>query len=168
MRGANHFEAALGSHGRSGQQFDVWQAVFSPVGADGYPAAIYDKTKGVIDKAVLGYWHDHYDLTHILIRDWATLGPKLEGKLHVAVGDADTYYLNGAVHLLDQALAKTRAPHSDATFDYGPGAPHCYTGAAPDWAKASRVTVNERLLPPMIDHMLATAPKDADVKSWRY
>ena len=166
--GANRFEAALGSHGRSGQQFDAWQAVFSPVGADGYPAPIYDKASGAIDKAVVGYWRDHYDLTHILIRDWATLGPKLEGKLHVAVGDADTYYLNGAVHLLDAALAATRAPHSDATFDYGPGAPHCYTGAAPDWAKASHVTLNERLLPPMIEHMLATAPKVADVKSWRY
>ncbi len=167
-RGVNQFEAAIGSHGRSAQQYDAWQAVFSPVGPDGYPAAVYDKATGAIDKAVVAYWREHYDLTHILTRDWATLGPKLEGKLHVAVGDADTYYLNGAVHLLDAALAKTRAPHSDASFDYGAGAPHCYTGAAPDWAKGAGVTLNERILPPMVEHMIATAPAGADVKSWRY
>ena len=33
------YEAALGDHGRSGDQLDIWQAVYSPVGADGYPAA---------------------------------------------------------------------------------------------------------------------------------
>lgn len=168
MRSVNQFEAALGSHGRSGQQYDAWQAVFSPVGPDGYPAPIYDKQSGKIDKAVAAYWRDHYDLTFILERDWATLGPKVEGKLHIAVGDSDTYFLNNAVHLMDEMLAKTWGPRSDAVFDYGPRAPHCYTGAVPDWAKASGVTLGERLLPQMAAHWLATAPPGADVKSWRY
>jgi hypothetical protein len=78
---------------------------------------------------VLAYWHDHYDLTAILKRDWPTLGPKLEGKLHLAVGDGDTYFLNNAVHLLQKDTGCRRSsPHSDASFQYGPGMPHCYTG----------------------------------------
>ena len=168
MEGVNRFERALGDRGRSAEQYDAWQAVFSPVGPDGYPAAVYDKATGAVDPAVVAYWRDHYDLAAILKRDWATLGPKLEGKLHIAVGDADTYYLNNAVHRLDAQLQATRAPHSDATFDYGPRAPHCYTGAVPDWATAAHVSTMERVLPLMTAHMLATAPAGADVTSWRY
>lgn len=168
MGWVDQFEAALGSHGRSGEQNDAWQAVFSPAGPDGYPAAIYEKLGGQIDKTVAAYWRDHYDLTHILLRDWATLGPKVEGKLHITVGESDTFFLNNAVHLMDEALSKTRNPRSDATFDYGERAPHCYTGAVPDWAKASGATLTERLLPQMAAHWLATAPAGADVKSWRY
>jgi hypothetical protein len=168
MRSVNQFERATGTHGRSAEQYDAWQAVYSPVGPDGYPAPVYDKVSGQIDKAVVAYWRDHYDLNFILKRDWATLGPKLEGKLHIAVGDSDTFYLNNAVHLMDEQLGKTRAPRSDAQFDYGARAPHCYTGATPEWARASSVGILERLLPQMTQHMLATAPQGADVKSWAY
>ena len=84
-------------------------------------------------RKVVAYWHDHYDLTAILKRDWSTLGPKLEGKLHFAVGDGDTYFLNNAVHLLQKQLDATRNPHSDATFQYGPGMPHCYTGGPSEY-----------------------------------
>jgi hypothetical protein len=168
MRGVNRYESAIGSHGRSAEQYDAWQAVFSPVGPDGYPARVYDKATGKIDKAVVAYWRDHYDLNFILKRDWPTLGPKLEGKLHVAVGDSDTYYLNNAVHMLETALKGTRAPHSDATFDYGSRAPHCYTGAEPDWARGLGVSAIERFLPDMAAHMVSSAPSGSDVKSWRY
>ena len=78
---ANIKELVLGTHSRSGGQWDIWEAVFSPVGADGYPQRIYDKRTGVIDKKVAAYWREHYDLVHIMRRDWATLGPKLQGKL---------------------------------------------------------------------------------------
>jgi hypothetical protein len=168
MGGVNHYELALGTHGRSAEQFDAWQAVFSPVGPDGYPAAVYDKQTGVIDKRVVAYWRDHYDLTFIVKRDWASLGPRLEGKLHVAVGDADTYFLNNGVHRFEAMLRETRGPHSDATFDYGPRAPHCYTGATPDWAGTAGISAFDRELPEMVAHMLATAPSKADVASWRY
>ena len=162
MRGVGAFEAALGSHGRSAQQYDAWQAVFSPVGPDGYPAAVYDKATGVIDKQVVAYWRAHYDLTDIVRRQWPTLGPKLAGKLHVAVGESDTYYLNNAVHLFADMLAARTSPRSDATFDYGARKPHCYTG------EAKGLSLNERILPQMAAHWLATAPKGADVTSWRY
>jgi hypothetical protein len=84
------YEAALGDHGRSGEQFDIWQAVFSPVGSDGYPQPIFDKDTGVIDHNTAAYWHDHYDLDAKLQREWATVGPKLQGKLHIYVGYDDS------------------------------------------------------------------------------
>ena len=163
------FEYVLGTRGRSTEQWDIWQAVFSPAGADGYPADIIDPMTGAIDHKVLDYWHDHYDLTAILKRDWATLGPKLEGKLHFAVGDGDTYFLNNAVHLLQNQLDASTNPHSDATFQYGPGMPHCYTGGPAEYTmQQNNANWAQRVLPQMTEHMLKTAPAGADTKSWRY
>ena len=163
------FEYVLGTLGRSTEQWNIWQAVFSPAGPDGYPAQIIDPLTGDIDKKVLEYWHDHYDLTAILKRDWPALGPKLEGKLHLTVGDGDTYFLNNAVHLLQKQLESTSNPHSDATFQYGPGMPHCYTGGPSEYTmQENNANWAQRILPVMVDHMLATAPTGADVKSWRY
>ncbi|MFP5249999.1 MAG: alpha/beta hydrolase-fold protein [Acidobacteriota bacterium] len=163
------YELVLGTHGRSTEQWNIWQAVFSPAGPDGYPAQAIDPLTGAIDKKVVSYWHDRYDLTAIVVRDWRTLGPKLEGKLHIAVGDGDTYFLNNAVHLLQDQLAKTRDPHSDATFQYGPRMPHCYTGGPSEYTmQQNNADWTQRVLPMMVEHMLATAPPGADVTSWRY
>jgi enterochelin esterase-like enzyme len=163
------YEYVLGTHGRSTEQWDIWQAVFSPPGPDGYPADILNPLTGAIDKTVLAYWHDHYDIAAILKRDWPILGPKLEGKLHIAVGDGDTYFLNNAVHLLENQLEATRNPHSDATFQYGPGMPHCYTGGPSEYSmQQNNANWAQRVLPLMVEHMLATAPAGADTKSWRY
>ena len=162
-------EYVLGTRGRSTEQWDIWQAVFSPVGDDGYPAQIIDPLSGAIDKSVRNYWRDHYDLAAILKRDWPTLGPKLEGKLHFAVGDGDTYFLNNAVHMLQKQLEATRNPHSDATFQYGPGMPHCYTGGPSEYTmQQNNADWAQRVLPQMVEHMLVTAPAGADTKSWRY
>jgi pimeloyl-ACP methyl ester carboxylesterase len=163
------YEYVLGTKGRSTEQWAMWDAVFSPAGADGYPAQAIDPLRGAIDRSVVAYWHEHYDLTAILQRDWATLGPKLEGKLHFAVGDGDTYFLNNAVHLLQKQLDATRNPHSDATFQYGPGMPHCYTGGPAEYTMQENTDDwTQRVLPKMVEHMLATAPAGADTTSWRY
>jgi hypothetical protein len=87
---------------------------------------------------------------------------------HIAVGDSDTFFLNKGVHAMEENLKQTRNPHSDATFDYGPGAPHCFSGTRPDWADEAYVSVPMRLLPEMAKHITATAPKGADVTSWKY
>ncbi len=163
------FEYVLGTRGRSTEQWNIWQAVFSPAGSDGYPAQVIDPLTGAIDKQVVQYWHDHYDLDAILKRDWPTLGPKLEGKLHIAVGDGDTYFLNNAVHLLQKDLEATRNPHSDATFQYGPGMPHCYVGGPAEYTmQQNGANWPQRLLPMMTEHMVKTAPSGADTKSWTY
>ena len=126
------YEAALGDHGRSGEQFDIWQAVFGPVGDDGYPQSIFDKETGVIDHKTAAYWHDHYDLNAILQRDWDTLGPKLQGKLHLYVGSDDTYFLNDAVYLMEDFLKTTGTPGHGVPYEgevkYGPRAEHCWNG----------------------------------------
>ncbi len=59
----NRLELVLGTQSRSGQQWDIWEAVYSPVGADGYPKPIWDKKTGVIDHDVAGVLEEHYDLT---------------------------------------------------------------------------------------------------------
>jgi enterochelin esterase-like enzyme len=161
---ASHLEEVLGTRGRSGDQMDIFMATFGPVGADGYPKLLYDKWTGAIDPAVAQYWKEHYDLRAIVERDWKTLGPKLQGKLHLYVGEMDSYFLEEAAFLLRDFLEKTEEPHSDATFDIGERAPHCYSGKA-DYAGQRP---EQRILPQMMERMLKTAPPGADVKSWRY
>ena len=71
MREMSRLEDALGGHGRSAQQFEAWEAVYGPVGADGYPQPLWDKKTGVIDKQVAAYMRDHnYDLTYYLSHNW--------------------------------------------------------------------------------------------------
>jgi hypothetical protein len=166
--GANRYELVMGTHGRSGEQWDIWQAVFSPVGDDGYPKEIWDQRTGEINKDVAEYWRQHYDLTAIMQRDWKTLGPKLNGKLHVMVGMADTYFLDNAVHLMQAMLDKTTDPHYAGDFDYGPGQPHCYTGPPGATAREGGATFTQRVLKASADWMLKTAPPGADTTSWRY
>ena len=153
----------LGAKGRSAEQLDAWQAVFSTVGGDGYPQPILAKRTGEIDHQVAAYWKEHYDLSHILERDWQTLGPKLAGKLHICVGDADTFYLDRAVHLLEDFLDTATSPYFRGTFDYGARQPHCYTG---NYDHA--VGLNQHYLPEMVKHMEQTAPQGADLTSWKY
>jgi len=117
MRQMSQLEDVLGSHGRSAQQFEAWEAVYGPVGEDGYPRPLWDKKTGKIDKSVAAYMRDHnYDLAAYLKANWTRLGPQLKGKLHLYVGDMDNYYLNLAVYLLEDQL---KAADSDATFEYG-------------------------------------------------
>ena len=76
-------------------------------GRMGIRRPIFDKETGAIDHKVAEYWKEHYDLNAILQRDWATLGPKLQGKIHLYVGSADTYFLNDAVYLMEDFLKTT-------------------------------------------------------------
>jgi hypothetical protein len=167
--GEVQYEYVLGTHGRSTDQWNIWQAIFSPQGTDGYPQPIWNDQTGAIDKQTVQYWHSHWDLTAVLQRDWPTLGPKLEGKIHVAAGEGDTYFLNNAVHRMQRMLDTTRNPHSDASFQYGAGDPHCYTGGPDAYTmQQNNRDWPQRVLPLMQKHMLATAPRGADVTSWEY
>lgn len=164
----NQYELALGDHGRSGEQFDIWQAVYSPTGDDGYPKAIFDKQTGVIDHSVAEYWQQHYDLEAILERDWATLGPKLAGKIHIYVGSDDTYFLNDAVYRMEDFLKTTKNPAYGGEVTYGPRAEHCWNGD-PNLPNAySRLHYNTQYLPKILERIKETAPAGADLTSWRY
>jgi hypothetical protein len=165
----NRLELVLGTRSRSGQQYDIWEAVFSPVGADGYPARIWDKGSGDIDKNVAAYWRENYDLMHILRRDWDKgLGKKLEGKLHIYVGDMDNYYLNNAVYLAEEFLESTRNPYYGGEVDYGDRAEHCWNGDQTRANAYSRLRYHQMFIPKAVARMQKTAPPGADLASWRY
>jgi hypothetical protein len=164
----NRLELVLGEKGRSGGQWDIWQAVYSPVGADGYPKPIFDKRTGVIDHEVANYWREHYDIGHILRRDWAKIGPKLRGKIHIYVGEADNYFLNNAVYLVDDFLKSTRTPPYEGVVDYEPRAEHCWNGDHTQPNAISRLRYAQMFAPKIVERILATAPPGADVNSWRY
>ena len=83
----NHMELVNGTKGRSGEQLDIWSAVFGPLGKDGYFEPLFDKRTGVMNRAVAEYWREHYDLLEYLKRNWSTVGPKLVDKVHVYTGD---------------------------------------------------------------------------------
>ncbi len=164
----NYKELALGDKSRSGDQWDIWQAVYSPVGPDGYPAPIWDKLTGEIDPKVAAYWRDNYDLRHIIERDWANIGKLLEGKIHIYCGDMDNFYLNNAVYLMEEALERTRNPYYGGVVEYGDRAEHCWNGDHLNPNHISRLRYNTMYLPKILKRIEAAAPKGADLKSWRY
>jgi hypothetical protein len=163
----NRWEQVLGDKTRSGGQWDVWEAVYSPMGEDGYPKRIWDKTTGVIDKDVAAHWRENYDLRHILERDWKTLGPKLQGKLHIYVGDMDNFYLNNAVYLMEDFLKKAQ-PAYQGEVTYGDRDEHCWNGDPSQPNSVGRLRYNSMYVPKILQRIEAAAPKGADLTSWRY
>jgi hypothetical protein len=168
LEAINRFELVLGTHSRSGQQWDIWEAVYSPVGPDGYPKRIWDKRTGAIDRDVAAYWREHYDLSHILRRDWAKIGKDLEGKIHIYVGDMDNYYLNNAVYLVEDFLKTTKDPYYSGEVAYGDRAEHCWNGDPTRPNAISRLRYHQMYAPKIVERLLKTAPPGGDVTSWRY
>jgi hypothetical protein len=164
----NRLELVLGTNSRSGGQWDIWQAVFSPAGADGYPKPIWDKKTGVIDPQVAAYWREHYDLSAILQRDWKTLGPKLAGKINLYVGDMDSYYLNNAVYLMEDFLKQTADPPYGGEVKYGDRFEHCWNGDPNQPNAISRLRYHQMYAPKILERILKSAPAGADLTSWRY
>jgi len=164
----NHRELVLGTHSRSGQQWDIWEAVYSPVGEDGYPQRIWDKMTGNIDHQVAEYWRENYDLSYILQRDWETIGPQLEGKIHIYCGDMDNYYLNDAVYLIEEFLESTTNPYYGGEVDYGDRAEHCWNGDHERPNHLSRLRYHQMYVDKILSRIEKTAPEGADLTSWRY
>ncbi|OGU00899.1 MAG: hypothetical protein A2W29_00660 [Gemmatimonadetes bacterium RBG_16_66_8] len=164
----NRRELVLGSKGRSGDQWDIWQAVYSPAGPDGYPKPIWNKLTGEIDPTVAAYWRENYDLSYILRRDWKTLGPKLKGKLFIYVGDMDNYYLNNAVYLTEEFLESTTDPFYAGEVDYGDRAEHCWNGDHTRANAYSRLRYHQMFIPRIMDQIRKNHPASPDTVSWRY
>jgi len=111
-------EAVLG---RDGGQFRSFDWVFSPKGPDGGPMEMFNRVTGAVNPKVVAYWRDHYDIAHIIATRWPELKPDLDGKVHLIVGTADTFYLDGAAHKLDAVMKQVGAK---AQFTYLPGKTH--------------------------------------------
>ncbi|MEK7407198.1 MAG: alpha/beta hydrolase-fold protein [Acidobacteriota bacterium] len=168
LESLNYYERALGTKSRSGQQWDIWEAVYSPAGPDGYPLRIFDKLTGEINRKVAEYWREHYDLRYVMERDWAKLGPKLRGKIRIYCGDMDNYYLNNAVYLMEEFLKNTKNPHYDGEVKYGDRFEHCWNGDPALPNHITRLRYNTMYLPTILERIEKTAPPGADRKSWRY
>jgi hypothetical protein len=161
-------ELALGTKSRSGGQWDIWEAVYSPVAADGYPKPIWNKLTGAIDSSVAAYWKEHFDLSWIMKRDWPKIGSKLKGKIHIYCGDMDTYYLNNAVYLTEEMLKGLDNPTYDGQVDYGDRAEHCWNGDHTQPNYISRLHYHQMFITKWTEEVKKRAPAGADLDSWRY
>ena len=74
-------------------------------GATASPSPSGIPRTGAINHAAAEHWKA-YDLRLVLEQNWPVLGPRLRGKLHIWVGDADDFFLNNAVHRLDEFLSR--------------------------------------------------------------
>jgi hypothetical protein len=157
VRQMSLLEAVLGSHGRSCQQLEAWEAVYGPVGADGYPRPLWNKLTGKIDHEVADYVLAHdYDLRAYAEKNWTTIGPQLTDKIFIWVGDMDNFYLNLAVY--DMEAFFKQHPEAHVRFEYG--RPEKGHGWLP-WEIADFVRQ-------IGTGIAAHAPAGADTKSWQY
>ena len=168
IKETNQRELALGTNSRSGDQYDIWEAVFSPMGEDGYPKRIFDKHTGTIDKSVAAYWKENYDLTHIIKRDWPKIGEQLKGKIHLYVGDMDNFYLNNAVYTAEDMLKQLQNPSCNCEVDYGDRAEHCWNGDHTQPNYISRLRYHQMFINKWTKEVKTRAPKGVDLKSWLY
>ncbi len=153
----NRFELVSGTHGRSGEQLDIWSAVFGPLGEDGYFDPLWDKRTGVMNPRVAQYWKENFDLRYRLEKNWSTLGPKLVDKVHIYVGDADNFFLNNGTRKLQEWMKGTKDPHYEGFFVYGAGKGHCYSGPVN----------NAERLKEMGQYILSRMPSDRVAEWWK-
>ena len=181
----NRRELVLGAKSRSCGQWDIWEAVFGPKAADGYPARIWCKDPrdsscryGEINKTVASYWTEHFDMTARLKKGWSSgLGKKLSGKLHVYVGAGDSFFLTNAVMDLQDWASD---PKLDPPFGGeiligahdGRGYEHCFNGYLPDGTVAPNAVTRElyvtKFLPRMAKRWAQSAPKGANMEWHSY
>ena len=149
------YEEAIGDRCRSGGQWAIWNAVFAPVGEDGYPRPLWDPLTGRIDKEVVKWAGERYDLRRHLQENWPAIGPKLSGKIHVYCGRMDNFYLNEACYLLQDFLEKATNPAYGGEFKYGDRGGH-------GWSPFK----GDELLRAMAEHILNHSPDKKN--DWTY
>ncbi len=159
VREYSRWEDVLGSHGRSTDQFEAWEAVYGPVGEDGYPKPLWDKRTGHIDHDVAVYMRDHgYDLRAYLAANWTKIGPQLVDKIHVDVGDMDNFYLNLAVYDLQAFLDTISTPRARATIRYG----------RPEKGHGWQHATNAQIVREMAAFITQHAPQGEETALWKY
>ncbi len=164
VRMENHYEMAVGPNSRSAGQWAIWEAVYGPLGPDGYPARIWDPVTGEIDPEVARYWLENFDLTNYLRNNWSEVGESLRGKIHVATGDMDTYYLEQGVFRFQELVDSLDDPPADASFEYGYRQPHCWIGYSP--VREGENLSNVEFIRIAADHMRANAPAGTPHTGW--
>lgn len=105
--------------GRGGQ-LGSFEAVFSEKDEQGNPKKLWNRITGGIDQNIAESWKK-YDIRLLVENNKDALFGKLKGKIHIYMGDKDTFYLEGATRLLGDTLNKLG---SDATVVLYPGKDH--------------------------------------------
>jgi S-formylglutathione hydrolase FrmB len=118
--------------GEYGGQLASFEWVFSPRGANGLPVPMFDRATGAVDSAVVSYWKEHYDVAERLRRHWPELRRDLDGKVHLTVGSADTFYLDGSAHRLE-ATMKGLGAKTDFRYVEGRGHFDLYNVGDDSW-----------------------------------
>lgn len=118
-----NLNSRTGNYLVSGGQFGAYNAVFGPKGTDGLPSLMFDPITGKIDHNIAKQW-EKYDLKKVLEKNWITLGPKLQGKIWIWMGDMDGLYSNVATRFLQKFIDKTEDPKSDAKISFTAMAGH--------------------------------------------
>ena len=148
------YERARGPRGRSGEQWDAWQAAYGPAGADGYRAAVDPQTRSD---------HRQHAGRRGVPRPWLHSEkhpPEARARGLSAIRSPHcrvTYYLNNAVRLLDDFLDKARPAYGGSIL-YGPRQPHCWVGP---------LSLPQRILQ-IAEYAASHAPRDADRAWWRW
>ncbi|MFZ1799112.1 MAG: alpha/beta hydrolase-fold protein, partial [Chitinophagaceae bacterium] len=123
-----------------GEQMNSLNAVFSKKGKDGNPEAVCDPLTGVINPAVVEHWKK-YDISLYLRTNWEQLKPDLDKKIRITTGNNDNFYLNYAVHLLDDAMKKLNA---NITIEYFPG--DHFTVSTPEFRNKGNQFLKEKYI----------------------
>ena len=78
----------------------------------------------------------------MLEKNWSTLGPKLQGKIWIWIGDMDGLYSNVATRYFKMFLDNTENPKSDAKISFTAMAGHTQ-----EWSdKAVLTMIGEKVL----------------------
>ena len=108
----------------SRSQFGTFNQLFSPRDKNGKSIPLFNQETGIINDQVAEHWKI-YDLLLYTKDNWSNLGPKLQGKIHIWMGDMDNFYLNPALRNYDEFLKSTENPKSDAEIVFEPMKGHC-------------------------------------------
>ena len=154
-------EEVEGTRYRSGGQWAIWNALFAPVAEDGYPKPLWDPWTGVIDPEVAQWAIEHYDITYYLKSNWATVGPKLVGKINIFCGRMDNWWIEQAVYLLEAFLTSTENPHYPGRFEYGVKGAHGWN----PWREKGDAG---GMIREMADHIVRNAPAGENTSLWHY
>jgi hypothetical protein len=159
QRQLSRLEEVMGTHGRSAYQLEIWEATYGPVGADGYPVPLWDKLTGKVNHDVANYMRDHgYDLTEYVRQNFATLGPKIDGKLNFISGEMDNFFLNQGVYDFEDMIHETAPADFHISFTYG----------RPKKGHGWHAVPFSEMIRQMAAHVKATAPAGEDVSQWNY
>jgi hypothetical protein len=136
-------EHAMSPQGASGEQWDAWEAMFSPRNAaSGLPRPLFDALTGAIDRDVAMAWQP-FDITRIVASDWERFGPIVAGRIRLAVGAKDSFYLHRAVEKFSAMIVQKQA---EKRFD---GAGYIFIHPT-----ATHGNLNRHILPRWTDEMV--------------